>query len=121
MSAAARVRLVCQIECGVDQGDMREGLGEIADQTLELDIELFREQAEVVAQLEKAFEESLRIFDAADGLERADHPEAAGQKNSFAARKPVVNSGCVVALDEAVWREFALDGFDSRFHARVAA
>ena len=69
MGAVAHVRSVFEIECRVDQRDMREGLGKVADQALALDVVLFRKQAEVVAQLEQAFKERSCILHAADGLE----------------------------------------------------
>ena len=64
--------------------------GKLPTRRLRSDIVFFREQAEVVAQLEQALQTALRVAYAADGFEAAHHPEAAGQEDAFAGRQAVL-------------------------------
>jgi len=43
------LRTCVEIECGVDHGNVRKGLGEVADHSFGFRVVLFREHAEVVA------------------------------------------------------------------------
>src|SRR5688572_12606196 len=46
-----------EIECRVDETDVREALREVADEPLRVRVVLFREEPQVVAQRENAFEQ----------------------------------------------------------------
>src|ERR1035441_4927672 len=83
MGTTAHAGSALQIEGRSDQRNIREGLGKVADQPSALDVVLFREQAQVVAQREQACKQLPGILHAADGFEGADHPEAAGQKSAL--------------------------------------
>src|SRR5262245_21165572 len=64
-----------QVVGGVDESDMREGLWEVADQTAGLDVVLFRQQAEVVAQLEQSIEQAFAFLRAPRQDQGIDQPE----------------------------------------------
>src|SRR5260370_12839298 len=72
-TAFVRPGSVFEIEGGIDESDVGERLGKIPDQPLALDVILFREQAQVVAQQENAFKQRSRIVDAANGFQAAHH------------------------------------------------
>src|SRR5260370_42051032 len=59
-TALARPGSVFEIEGGIDESDVGEGLGKIPGEPLALAVRLFREQAQVVAQQEKALKERSR-------------------------------------------------------------
>jgi hypothetical protein len=59
----------------VDERHVREGLREVADETLAVDIVLFREKANVVPYGEEPLEELDRLGSPAAQHERVDQPE----------------------------------------------
>lgn len=57
---------------------MRECLRKVAQHLLLYRIVFFAHQAQVVAELEQTFEQTLRIVYAAELMKADNHPEAAG-------------------------------------------
>ena len=78
LAAFAGPGVVSQVECRVDQRNMREGLGEIAEHSLAPGVVLFREQTDAVSQREQPLEEGFCVAYPANGPEAAHHPEATG-------------------------------------------
>src|SRR5690348_13455070 len=100
---------------GVDQGDVRERLREVADQPAAADVVLLGEEADVVAQREQSLEELPRLVAAAGQREIVGEPERAGQKRPLARRESVELLGRRVVRvppHEAVLDELALDRGD---------
>jgi hypothetical protein len=110
---------VFEVEGGVDERDVGESLGEVADQAFAVDVVFLGEQAKVVAEGKETVEERAGVAFAADGFEGADHPETAGEESAFAGREAVLDYLGVVAEDEAAVHQFALDGFDGASDAAV--
>ena len=82
-----------QAHGGVDQADHRIGLREIAPQRVGARIDVFRQQAEGVAQLQRFGEQRPRLIPAPDGVEGIDVPEIADQKGGFRQPKVVSPAG----------------------------
>ena len=73
----------------MDQRNVRERLGKVTEQPLPLGIVLFREQADVVCKRYQPLKQFARLLLPPDQVEVRGEPEAARQKNAFAARKSV--------------------------------
>ena len=68
----------------IDQREMGERLGEVAQQTMLLRMIFFREQSDIVAQLKQALEETLGVgLPSHQGI-IIRQPETAGDKNALA-------------------------------------
>lgn len=66
--------------CGVDQADVAEGLREVAQEVAAGDVELLREEPEVVGCAQKPIEAPLGPVDVAGGREELDGPESGDDK-----------------------------------------
>src|SRR5919204_1472941 len=111
-----------QVEGTVHERHVREGLREVAELAAELRVVLLGEQAEVGAEREEPLEELPRLVEPALEREVVDEPEGARQEGSFAGRQAVDRHRLLVrlvALDEAVADELALDRRHRADHARV--
>ena len=78
-----------------------------------------RQKADVVAQCEQPFEQDLGLIVAALHRIVLGEPEAADQESALARRKAVLGLPRVVAHDEAVAHQLALDRRNRAAHARV--
>ncbi len=106
---------------GVDEGEVRKGLGEIAGETAEVGVVFFREKTERGAERKQAFEEGEGFVAATEQRETIDEPKGARKERAFAGRE-TIDTGLlagVVALHEAVGGELALDRFDGAHDAFV--
>src|SRR5260221_1670241 len=87
-----RLPAVGEVERGRDEGDVREGLREIADQPPGLRIIFLGQQPEVVAQPEQPLEQALRLPAMTEQYQVVGQPEAAGQESALAGRQAVGGS-----------------------------
>src|ERR1019366_6160092 len=83
------VRRVREVDRGVDERDMREGLREVPDLTPRNDVELLGEQADVVSKRQQLFEEDVGALVPPDHVKVVDHPERAREEGAFATCYPV--------------------------------
>ena len=92
--------------------DVREGLGEVAHETLCDRVVLLGEKAEVVAQREQPLEELHRFVVAADEMQVVGQPERTGEEGALATRQSVdvVRLLRVVPAHKTVHREITPDG-----------
>lgn len=99
---------------GVDQRDMGEGLRVVASEAAGVSVVFLGEETERGAEREEAIEESDGFVAAAEKGEAVDEPEGARKEGTLAGREAVDvgGSGGMIAADEAVGDEIALDGFD---------
>src|SRR4051812_12715947 len=74
-----------QAQGRVDQGDVAEGLREVADLALQARVPLLGEEAQVVAERQELLEELAGLVDPADHREVVRHPERAGQERALVA------------------------------------
>src|SRR5690606_7357048 len=89
LTAAALIRLF-QRQRGGDETDMREGLREVADRRLGVQLEFLRIQPDVVGVTEQLIEQALRLVAIAQSREVIHQPEAADAKQVFAAAHAIV-------------------------------
>ena len=104
LPVARRTVLARQVEGGVDQRHVREGLREIADHALRAGIVLLRQQADVVAQRRAVARTSPRASSRRP-MQRVvvGQPEGAQQERPLAGGQPVDGwAYSAVAVDEAV-------------------
>src|ERR1700731_4495062 len=101
-----------QIESGIDKGDVREGLREVPELASEAWIVFLRQKADIVAQGQQALEQFAGLADAPLQDEVVGEPKAAREKHPLAGRQPVDHLSGVVATDEPVDDESALDRRD---------
>jgi|SRR5262245_45801143 len=80
-----------EIEGGADEGQVREGLKEVAE-VLRLKPELLAVQPQVISVAEHLLEEEPRLVQVAHAGETLDMPEAAHRKGAFHPREPVGES-----------------------------
>src|SRR5205814_8311054 len=109
-----------EIECRVDESDMRECLRKIAKLAFRSRIILFREKADVVAQGKQSHEQFPRIVVAPLEDVVVCQPEAAGEEGALATGQTVIGLFTVIAQHEAIDEQSFLDLFDSATHARIA-
>ena len=69
-----------QVEGGLHQADVGEGLRKVANQAMVGRVVLFRQQADIVSQGEQALVEADRFVSAAQEGEGVNQPEAAGEE-----------------------------------------
>src|SRR3954453_11353603 len=74
---------------GVDQADVAEGLGEVAEQLSRRRVDLLGEQAEVVAVAGRGLEDLAGPVGPAGERERLGEPESAEEESAPLARQPV--------------------------------
>src|SRR5262252_3257586 len=95
-----RARLPGQIKRAIDQADVTIGLRKIAQHAAGQRIELFCEQAHVVAASEQTGEQFARLGIAALQYVIVDEPKAARQESSFACGQAVAGVFGLVAQNE---------------------
>ena len=108
-----------KIECGIDQGYMAKGLWEISDHAVVFKVEFLAEQAYIVTQGKKPFEELFSITLSSDSLERRYHPKATGEKNAFTRRQAILDLRSVVTQNKTMRHQLAFDGRYRAFHAWI--
>jgi hypothetical protein len=104
---------------GIDKADVREGLREVSDQSPSGRVVFLGEEPEVVAQVEDPLEEPPRLRSAAEKGEIVGEPERADEEGRLSDGEAVDVGRRLVAADEAVVQELALDGFDGAGHAGI--
>ncbi|MET3932189.1 hypothetical protein ABIE00_000235 [Arthrobacter sp. OAP107] len=95
---------VVELQGAVDEGEVAEGLGGVAQLPLVLGVPFFAEQADVVPKAEEAVKELDGFVVAANAEEGVNEPEGAGEEDAFGAGQPVVACLRVVAEDESALR-----------------
>jgi hypothetical protein len=93
-SSSERLRLpglaeaagVAEGECGADECEVAEGLGEVSELAVVVGVVFFGEQADVVTEVEQAFEQLSCFFEASLVGEHFGEPKRAGEEYPFAAR-----------------------------------
>ncbi len=88
-----------QGEGGIDQSDVSECLGKVAQRRAALGVDLLGEEADVVRVLQKALERLAGAAEVAPQSLSGDCPEAADPERAFSRRKPVVDQ---IAVEESV-------------------
>ena len=73
-------------ESRLDEREMREGLREVADESLALRVVLLRDQPEVVAEGEQPLVELHGLVEPPLPREHRDEPERAGEEDALARR-----------------------------------
>src|SRR3954469_4355452 len=115
----SRAKCPCQgVGCG-GQGAVREGLWKVCDEAFDLQVVLLRQEAKVGSQCEQALEQRSRILVAALQNVIVDQPEAAGEKNSLLADKPVHRRGRIIAHHKTIFEQVLLDGRHRALYSRV--
>jgi hypothetical protein len=104
---------------GVDQGEVGEGLGEVAEVPAGARLELLRVEVEPAGEVEQPLAERPRPRRLAYLREGGDEPEGADQEGPLLAAQPVVGLLDLVAEDEAVSGQLSLDRLDGRADPRV--
>src|SRR5215468_11958636 len=98
-----------EIEGGADEGQVREGLREVAE-VLRLKPELLAVQSQVTGVAEHLLEEEPRLVQVAHAGEALDIPEGAHRKGAFCPSESVGESvGQAIAIDQGVTHQIALD------------
>lgn len=100
---------------------MAERLRSVAQLTARSGVVLLAEETDIVAQGEEPLEQGARLPEGADGAQRVDHPEAAGQKGALRARQSVDVPIAlrVVAHDQPVHVQLLADGVHGAHDSRV--
>ena len=91
-----------QIVGRVNETHVRKSLWEIADETPSYGIILFGEEAKIVADRQKAFEQARRIVEAAEHDISVGKPKRAGKERTFLATHAVIDRLCRIPTDEAI-------------------
>ena len=108
-----------QIVGGVHEGNVREGLRVVADETVRLRIVLFGEQADVIAQCEQCCKQAAGVASASQQREVVGQPEVAQQERRFAGGQAVNCAGRGVPGDKAVGDQALLYGRYGAAHSRI--
>src|SRR5439155_8463399 len=108
-----------QVQRGVDERDVGERLGEVAQQAPRSAIVLFREQPDVVGEPDQPLEESAGLLAAALQDVVVGQPERAREEGSLARWQPVDTGTGLVTIDEASAQQVLLDGGDGAAHTRI--
>src|ERR1700730_7337594 len=103
----------------VNERNMGECLGEVANQTLSASVVFLREQADVVAQADQPLKQALRVRAASDQEIGVGEPEATGKEGPPAGRQPGLGRDSVVSEHAPAVQELSLEGLDSAMDARV--
>src|SRR5262245_455789 len=117
--ALLRGAYIVQVQGRSDESEMRKGLRKIADLPPRVGIVLFREQADIVAEGQQAFEQG-RCF-GVTVLQRiiVGKPEAAGKKYALSSRQ-TINAGLGAITEyEAIDDELFLDCGYGPAHPRI--
>src|SRR5215217_5350012 len=113
---------LAEVHGGVDQRDMGEGLGEVAQLAAAGRVVLLGQQPDVVAQPQQPLEQLSGILEPADQGVVVGQPEAAGQEGSLPAGEPVhrlPGRAGGIAEHEPVVQQLPLDGLDGALDPRV--
>jgi len=108
-----------EIVCGVHERNMRKRLRVVARETPRARIVLFRQQADIVPQTDKALEELSRVVEPAEKDVRVGQPKAARDKCAFDPGQPVIARSRVVAAQKSVDEQTAFDRFNRAADARI--
>src|ERR1700694_1880009 len=105
----------------VDQPDVAEGLGEIAQQLAAGGVDFFSQQTEIVGEADQPVEERLGAINLPGLSQAGDEPERTDDERPFLAPQPIGIQPLVVAVaqHETVLGELARDRFDGQSHARI--
>src|SRR5262249_24991788 len=105
-----RASLPAQIKRTVDQTDVAIGLGKIAEHAAALRIELFGEQAHIIAARKQTLEQLAGVRIAALQYVIVDEPKAARQEDTFACGQAIAGTFGLVPQNEfAIDQQFVLD------------
>jgi hypothetical protein len=105
-----------EVERGLDQRHVAEGLREVADLPVVAGVVLLAEQPDVVAHGQQPLEQLHRLIRPADQVQRVHQPEAAGQERPLGAGQAVDvgvrlrAGGLGVPEHQAAADQLALDG-----------
>src|SRR5438067_933305 len=105
---------------GVDERQVRQRLGKIAELDSGFDVIFFGEQADIVADRKEALEDAPALFGSALENEVVGEPEAAREKNAFARRQAVAYRVGVIAAHETIDHEALLDRGEGADDAGIA-
>ena len=86
-----------QIDCAIDERDVRKSLGIVAQLASLPDVVFFRQEANIIAQREQPLKKLLRLMIAPLQHVIINEPEATSQEGAFAARQSIVDVVSVVA------------------------
>src|ERR1700734_2805851 len=117
LPARPAVQGLVQVDGGADQGQVSEGLGEIAERLARVAY-LLREQAQVVAVGEHLLEDAPGLVRAAGPGQGLDVPERAEAEGALAVGDAVV-AGDGVPVDQAVGDQLVADPLQRGQEARV--
>ena len=88
-----------QVECGDDQRNVRKRLRKVTHHAPAFGVVLLGEKPNIVAKPDQTFKQSACVLGAAEGVEAADHPEAACEEDALAGWQTVLGAGRVVTED----------------------
>ena len=114
--AAVVPGVVLEVERGLDQRHVAEGLREVADLPAVARVVLLAEQPDIVAHGQQPLEQPHRVAGPADQAQRVHQPEAAGQEGSLGTGQAVDAclrlraGGLGVPEHQAAADQLALDG-----------
>src|SRR5689334_5541835 len=109
-----------EVERRVHEGEVRERLGEVPEHALGPGVVLLREEPEVVAQVDEAPEQLVRLLVPAEQLVAVAEPERAGKEHALAGRQAVdCVLVCPIAEYESFMEQLPLDRLDRAADARV--
>ena len=106
---------------GLDEGEVREGLREVAEVPAGARVELLGVEAERRRDAQQALHQVAGALQLADDRQRGDEPEGADQEAALLARQAVVGLVGLVAKDEAVLGQVVRDRVDGLAQAVVVA
>src|SRR6185437_4764823 len=100
-SSGSMVELVIQVQRGIDQRQMGEGLREVP-LLLAGQADLLREQAQVVGIGRHLLESETRLFEPTRTSERIHIPVGSDRERTLMAEQTIWRSAWIVAVDQAV-------------------
>ena len=98
-----------QVARGVDQANMRERLRKVSDHPTRFGIVLLRQQPDVIAQVQKPFEDVSRLVVSALERKIVGKPEGAEQECPFSCRQSVHVWSGRIAVDETIANKSSLN------------
>src|SRR6266852_7781097 len=110
---------IVQVQSRSDESKMRKRLREVADLPLCSRIVLFREQADIIAKRQQAFEQGARFRVAVLQRVVVGKPETAGKEDTFSRRETVDACLGSVPQHEAIDHELPLDRRDGAAHTWI--
>jgi hypothetical protein len=107
---------ISQVERAVDQPDMGEGLGKIAEERSGVGVDLFGKQSDMVGIVGHGVEDTFGLVETTGKGQDIHKPEGAQAESAFPAGEPVVG---MVAVDQAAGHELLHDPVHGPLDARV--